>query len=394
MNILYLSSLCSVKEYKRIMQKYGTISSHASQKFNRLIIDGLIKNGCKINVISQRIILNSKKEDLRISDDEENGIKYKYIPNISNKKLNRIYVIFKSFFYIKRWLKENKDGYIICDIILGELSIALFLISLIYNVKTTAIVTDVPNIRAGDKRNGIRAIPVKIKNSMINYFDSYIFLTMQMNKKLNKKNKPFVIIEGIVDSGVIDEPNDLEKKYSEKVCIMAGLLEEVFGVELLVNAFKKIKCLDARLYFYGKGGSVDYIKKVSRYDSRIQYKGELTNDQMIIEEKKASLLINPRLPNEKWTAYSFPSKNMEYISSGTPLVAFDLPCIPTEYHPYFYKIVPENIEGMEKILDELLHTNSKELNLFGKKAQKWIVKHKNSKVQMKKYIDMMENIVR
>ena len=59
--------------------------------------------------------------------------------------------------------------------------------------------TDVPSVRAGEKRTGLRALPVKIKNSVIKSYDSYIFLTEQMNKLLNVKKRPYVIIEGFAE---------------------------------------------------------------------------------------------------------------------------------------------------------------------------------------------------
>ena len=103
---------------------------------------------------------------------------------------------------------------IIVDVILGEMSIAL-LFAKIFGVrnKTVAIVTDVPCIRAGDTRKGIKAIPMKIKNKLIKIYDSYIFLTQQMNKVLNSRNKPYVIVEGIVDAGILNIPNKMNELY-------------------------------------------------------------------------------------------------------------------------------------------------------------------------------------
>ena len=46
--VLYLSSLCTVKEYKKMFSKYRTTSIHASQKLNRLYVKGLIENNCEV----------------------------------------------------------------------------------------------------------------------------------------------------------------------------------------------------------------------------------------------------------------------------------------------------------------------------------------------------------
>ena len=217
MKILYLSSLCSIKEYERMFKAYGSISSHASQKFNRLLVKGLVENGLSVDALTERIIINGGKNDLNCPSEVENEINYTYLPRYANKKINRIMTVWNAFKFILKWNKKYPDGLIICDIILGELSIAVWLASKISNIKTTAIVTDVPSIRAGEKRKGIKAIPLKIKNYFISTYKSYIFLTEQMNTKLNPKNKPYVVIEGLVDDKVLLNSNVFENKYEESI---------------------------------------------------------------------------------------------------------------------------------------------------------------------------------
>ena len=213
-------------------------------------------------------------------------------------------------------------------------------------------------------------------------------MTEKMNERLNKKNKPYVVVEGMVDQAVLEIPNTVENKYPEAVCMMAGLLEDIFGVSALLKAFMKTDKANARLLFYGKGSAVSEINACAEKDPRIKYCGELTNQQIVAEEKKATLLINPRPAEGEWTAYSFPSKNMEYMASGTPLVAYDLPCIPREYLPYFYQITDENQMG--QLLQELLCKEPEELHGFGLKAQKWVTEYKNAKVQAHKVVGMLQ----
>lgn len=388
MDVLYLSSMCSVKEYERMFEKYGSTSSHASQKFNRLLVRGLIENGFHVDALTQRILPKPDADDLVHESEWENDVNYYYISQAKNRKVNRFLVMMRAFSHIMRWAKAHKDGIVICDIVLGELSMALMAARKLKKIRTAAIVTDVPSVRAGEKRTGLRALPVKIKNSVIKSYDSYIFLTEQMNKLLNVKKRPYVIIEGFADEGVLEKPNTIENKHPQKVIMMAGLLEEIFGVEALLNAFQKIDCPDAVLRFYGKGSSVSAIEAAAINDSRISYCGELKNSQIVEEEKRATLLINPRPAVGEWTAFSFPSKNIEYMASGTPLVAYDLPCIPREYLPYFYQITDGN--QMSQLLQELLYKDPAELHSSGLKAQKWVTEHKSVKVQAAKVVRMLQ----
>lgn len=367
---------------------YGSTSSHASQKFNRMLVEGLIANGCEVDALTQRIILSGGEADLARPDEEENGICYRYLPRYANKRQNRLMTIFNACREIRAWKKAHPDGVLLCDIILGELSIAVWLSSFGLKGKNYGLVTDVPGIRAGDQRRGLRALPKWIKNKMICIYDGYVFLTEKMNERLNRKNKPYVVVEGMVDPLVCDVPNLLENKHPESICMMAGLLEDHFGVSALLHAFMKTSQPHARLLFYGKGDAVARIEECARQDVRIQYCGELTNQRIVEEEKKATLLINPRPAEGEWTAYSFPSKNMEYMASGTPLVAYDLPCIPREYLPYFYRISDE--EQLAVLLNNLLSREKAELHAFGLKAQRWVTANKNAVIQAKKVADMLK----
>lgn len=385
MDVLYLSSMCSVKEYERMFEKYGSTSSHASQKFNRLLVRGLIENGFHVDALTQRILPKPDADDLVHESERENDVNYYYIPQAKSRKVNRFVVMMRAFRYIMRWAKAHKDGIVICDIILGELSMALMVARKLKKIRTTAIVTDVPSVRAGEKRTGLRALPIKIKNSVIKSYDSYIFLTEQMNKLLNVKKRPYVIIEGFADEGVLEKPNTIENKHPQKVIMMAGLLENIFGVDALLEAFKQVHCPDAILKFYGKGSSVSAIEDAGAKDKRILYCGELTNSQIVEEEKRATLLINPRPAVGEWTAFSFPSKNMEYMASGTPLVAYNLPCIPKPYRRHFFAI-----DDLGQTLEELLSLDREKLHRFGLEAQKWIVNEKSPRRQLEKYALLMK----
>ena len=387
MNVLFLSSLCSVKEYKRMFDLYKSTSSHASQKFNRLFVQGLVENGCEVETLTQRIILSGGENDLERPSETENSVKYTYLRRYRSKLINRLMTIWNAFRFIRQWTKKHKDGIVICDVIIGELSLALWLASKTRKIKTVALVTDVPSIRAGEQRKGLKALPIKIKNSIIYSYRAFVFLTEQMNKKLNPKKRPYAIIEGLVDKNVLDVSNTLEKKAREKVIFMAGLLEEIYGVEMLLDAFSGSENPQARLVFYGKGSSVEKIIEKSKEDNRISYCGELSNSEIVAKEKEATLLINPRPAIGEWTAYSFPSKNMEYMASGTPLVAFDLPSIPSEYDVFFYHLDEYSQESIRSILNDLLAKSAEELNKFGLDAQKWIVENKNPKIQVKKLLD-------
>ena len=166
--------------------------------------------------------------------------------------------------------------------------------------------------------------------------------------------KKYVVIEGIV--GDCDCANNLNANTKDnsnyQTIVYTGTLNSKYGIKNLVNAFELIEDSNIRLILCGSGDSEDYIKKMQNEDKRIIYKGNIDRQEALMIQRKATVLVNPRQNNEEFTKYSFPSKIMEYMLSGVPVVLYKLDGIPDEYDK-FVNYVPDNsIESLARILTE------------------------------------------
>lgn len=224
----------------------------------------------------------------------------------------------------------------------------------------------------------------KIWQFELERYDYYIFLTQHMNEIINKKNKPYIIIDGVCDS--ID--NSVRDKYEKFVLLYAGGLYEKYGVKNLVDAVLKFENDDIELHIYGSGDMEEYLKGLN--DSKIKYYGVVKNNIILEEEYKSILLVNPRFTNQDYTKYSFPSKNMEYMASGTAVLTTQLQGIPNEYFMYYYTFENESIDGMYNTINKLLQMDRDLLIKKGHDAKEYVIKYKNKIVQSKKIIDMLD----
>ena len=87
---------------------------------------------------------------------------------------------------------------------------------------------------------------------------------------------------------------------------MAKLVSKTYGDALFELALETNK-LDVML---------EEVKSISVALCESEELTRLMNHPKIVkEEKKSTLLVNPRFTNEEYTKYSFPSKNMEYMAS-------------------------------------------------------------------------------
>ena len=132
------------------------------------------------------------------------------------------------------------------------------------------------------------------------------------------------------------------------------------------------------------------IKDYSKKDYRIQYLGLLSRSEVISWQKKATVLVNPRHANEEYTRYSFPSKTIEYLASGTPIVMFRLGCMTEEYDSYIFYADSDTIEGLRDKLIEICNMPKDDLKKFGERARNFILTKKTPKAQCQKILNLMK----
>src|SRR5690606_15738320 len=162
--------------------------------------------------------------------------------------------------------------------------------------------------------------------------------------------------------------NGSKKKPSKiKSILYTGTLNKKYGILILLEAFELIKKDNYQLWICGAGEAEEDITKISANDHRIKFFGRVSRKEALRLQRKATVLINPRKSEEVFTKYSFPSKNMEYLLSGRPTIAYKLPGIPAEYEEYMFFIEDETAQGMAKKIIEACEKDPEELFEFGKK---------------------------
>lgn len=296
--------------------------------------------------------------------------------------------------HLKEWIDENKGKK---KVVIAYAMTATFTKSLEYakkidpEVKTCLIVPDLPQYMnvSSEKmvmRNILNYFDLRTITRNMTYIDSYVVLTKHMVEEL-KINKDYVVVEGISNKNHALLPPNEKSEY--KTIVYTGGLNLKYGIAELIDAFCKVSFADVRLVLCGAGDAEEYIRHAQLQDNRIIYKGLLKKQDIEMLQKKATLLINPRPNNEEYTKYSFPSKILEYMSSGTPVVAYALDGMPEEYDPFYFKIGTQE-NGLYNSLMELLSKNDSELKAMGYKAQEFVLNEKNGTEQCKKILSMLE----
>ena len=383
MHIIYAVTTCSDKVYKTLFDHVKVKPAFQSQKYHRLLIEGLAA-GANVDVVANPPVNRSvlDKAFVRLENEEEGGANYHYISAIRNPVLKAAAVGFGTFFQTLFLIR--KDSAVIVDGLNRVTALSAMLAARLRGKPCIGIVTDLPDMLGGSR------FSKKFANFVIRHCTGYVLLTEAMNDYLNKDHKPYVILEGHSDITMREKVPSMEKKTAPRVCFYAGGVSKQYGLGNLVEGFRAANLSNAALHIYGPGDYVEELQSIAGEDERIFYGGMLLNSQIVEKEQEATLLINPRPTNEEYVKYSFPSKTMEYMASGTPVLTTVLPGMPKEYYPYVYLLEEESAEGISRMLKTVLAQPEEVLFQKGAAARRFVLEEKNNVIQAKKILEMLE----
>lgn len=385
MHIVYAVTTCSDRLYRELFTGVKNKPAFQSQKYHRLLIEGLSRHA-DVDVVATLPLNASLMSQNVVSakDEEEGGAHYTYVRAFRNPILRQASNMFGIFCKVFKSLHAGDA--VIIDVLNRTTGLAALSAAKLRKAHCVGIVTDLPDMLGGS------SFSKKLSNYVISACTDYVFLTEAMNGRLNPYSKPYVVLEGHCDSEMASLVPDLSKKTKPRICLYAGGVSKQYGLDYLVDGFRMAAIPDCRLDIYGPGDYVSEIENIAQTDSTLRYGGMLFSSEVVEKEMEATLLINPRPTHEEFVKYSFPSKTMEYMASGTPVLTTNLPGMPEEYHAYVGIIEQETAAGLAQSLRELLANSDSELFSMGQKARSFVLNNKNNIVQAQKIITMLDTI--
>jgi len=196
-------------------------------------------------------------------------------------------------------------------------------------------------------------------------------------------------LDGGVSCLKFDQDTGVKDK---KIILYTGMMSIWGGVSFLLKAFAKISDPDIQLWVCGHGSNAD-LEAALKWDLRIRFFGLVSEEKLQEICKKASILVNPRPSNVDGNAMNFPSKILEYLSYGKPVVSTWTPGLAPEYREVLEVIEEENEDCLAGTIEDVLNwtDEKKERHLTGTKD--FLLKHKIWKHQAARLITWLNNDV-
>lgn len=199
---------------------------------------------------------------------------------------------------------------------------------------TIGIIADLP---LPTQRNGCSTLlrrEARRQVRLIKAFDSLVVLSERVVSDFGRTGQPWIVIEGGVNADLKGPTPPSSLAGIERTVVFAGTLNEVSGIELAIDAMRHVSDPRCKLLIYGEGPLREAVEAAAASSPQIQYLGQRPHQEVLVAEREADLLISPRLSDNYVTRYTFPSKILEYMTTGTPVLANRLEGVSVDYDAY------------------------------------------------------------
>lgn len=351
MSIIFVGSTVDRETLKTLKD-----ASVAGNKMELGFVQGFLNNGISTVAISVEAHgmwkMNHQPIIVRGKQLKDEGADIITVPYINIPVIKQISIIRNLKKKLKKCLaqKEFSEATLIVYNTMTIFAKPVLDISRRKGLKCIAVVADLP---IKFKKNFIRKIEDRRQINAIRRFDALIPLTEHI-AKVFAPNTPYCVVEAGCNP---DDYRSQEKQKSAervKTVVFSGTLNQLSGIELLLDAMRLVKTQDIVLNIYGDGPLRQYVEEQSKNRPNVNYFGRISNDEMLKVQSKASLLVCPRKSDDFTTKYTFPSKVLEYICAGVPVLANRLMGIPAEYEDYISYANSETPEDWTQMLEQIL----------------------------------------
>ena len=397
MKLLYFTTANNEENYERIQSQSRVKASVATQVFETALLRGMAQQeNLELTLHSFPMIASFPGSRLLCWGARKESVaevlQTEWLPTINLYGLKQFSQRLSAQRALKRWFRRNQneqDKAVLLYSVYEPIAAPVLKYCRRYGCKCFVIVPDLPRdmYKTLSKNKLMAAFQKRYMKRAVRCqggFDGYVYLTEAM-REVVAPSAPYIVVEGIADP--LTFPARTHESNTTKFVIMyAGGMNLQYGIENLMEAFGLLQRDDMELWLFGSGSDAEKVKELVSQYKNIRFFGRRSRDEVLAYEQKASLLVNVRDPNKAFTSYSFPSKTIEYMLSGTPLLTTRLPGIPKEYDKYLILIEDNLPQTIASGIETAFRMTSEARRSLGNAAASFIAEEKNSEKQAEKIL--------
>lgn len=258
------------------------------------------------------------------------------------------------------------------------------------DTRVAVVLTDPPGVvRAEDGvvRRVLKRFDIGLVVHALRRSDAVIVLAEPLAQEF-ARDVPALVVEGLVapEFGVSETSEPVAGRI-----VYAGGLHEAYGVRRLVEAVCSLPG-NLELELYGRGPLEPWLLERARADPRIREPRLVPPRDLPGIYARASVLVQPRQVDQDFVRYSFPSKLIEYLASGRPVVSTRLPSIPEDYAPYLVQPETDAPGDLAAAIARVLAWPDDDRREFGSRGADFIRHTRSLGAQGHRIVEFLERV--
>jgi glycosyltransferase involved in cell wall biosynthesis len=235
-----------------------------------------------------------------------------------------------------------------------------------------------------------------LQRKLIPHFDGRVVASDDIVRDFSP-GSPYLRLEGGVRDEVFARTEDAPAINSANgtpfVIAAAGRLDEANGFPILLKAFSFLKGDQYRLHIAGGGALERYVREAAAMDPRITYLGMISFSDVLQLYRHSDVLVSMRETKNLNTRYFFPSKMMEYLASGTPVITTCTGHVEEEFGSFVYLLREETPEGLVDMIRYVAGLDEHVRKAMGQKARSYMATHKTWDAQSRRLAKYIREVV-
>lgn len=183
------------------------------------------------------------------------------------------------------------------------------------------------------------------------------------------------------------------KDDEDLVLLFAGGLDNWNHIPMMLDMMRRYPEQKLKLWIAGNGALVKDVLEAQKTDERILYHGVLNHDQLFELYKKADILLNLRNTKDPAMAYHFPSKLLEILTVGRPVISTPVAHAREVYGAYCFVLDEETPQALFERIQEITALSPEERLAFGQRARDYMLREHTWKRQGEKIRAYLEQEV-
>lgn len=309
---------------------------------------------CDLSLISTTPIATYPGEKkIKIKEEQVSlfdGVEYKKLPFINIfliKHLTQINALRRE---LKRVGKNKENAVLVNYNPYVELSFPTLKYAKRHKIKTVCIVADIPVTipkSYGFIKKIMRKLEIKKYHASIGKYDGLIVLNKEVVAQFAEGKSYYLMDGGVTEKEIADAVVRPKEEHSNRQILYAGALEPYNGIKEMIEGFLMTDHGDdpLKLVICGGGTLTSYVQEMADRYENIIFKGLVPHEEAVSLQRSSGLLISTRPTDGFALKLTFPSKIIEYMLSGTPILTTRLNGLNENYEDklFFCGQTPDEI---------------------------------------------------